>query len=168
MAEAFFQISEPGASPVKGACPPGTTRAIGIDLGTTNSLVAVVTGGRPVTLGDDGGDPDDAMVPSVVHYPPDGSDIVVGKRARDELAAAFPQDTIASVKRFMGRGPDDAEAQRKLTSYQFAPTAADDKVVRLSVAGGKRVVTPIEVSAEILRVLKDRAERALGGLWRAR
>ena len=91
----------------------------------------------------------DAIVPSVVHYGVDGR-IVVGAEARDRLAPEFPGDTIASVKRFMGRGPDDAEATRRLTPYAFAPAAAGDAVVRFSVAGGTRAVTPIEVSAEIL------------------
>ena len=63
----------------------------------------------------------------------------------------------------MGRGPTDAEARRKLTPYQFAPAADGDPVVRFQVGGGARAVTPVEVSAEILRVLKERAERALGG-----
>jgi molecular chaperone HscA len=165
MPEVFFQIAEPGESMVKPDCVPGQGRAtgivIGIDLGTTNSLVAFVKDGHPVALGD----PDDPLVPllpSVVHYPPDGSGVVVGKSARDELAARFPKDTIASAKRFMGRGPDDAEAHRRLTPYEFAPTTPGDAVVRFSVAGGTRAVTPVEVSAEILRALKDRAERALG------
>lgn len=163
MPEALFQISEPGESSVKDACAPGTTRAIGIDLGTTNSLVAIVRNGQPVALGDDedgGGDP---MVPSVVHYAPGGTDIVVGTRARDDLAAAFPRDTIASAKRFMGRGPNDTDVSDALSPYEFAPTTPGDPVVRFQVAGGTRTVTPVEVSAEILRVLKDRAERALGG-----
>src|SRR5579871_1636782 len=154
MAEAFLQISEPGASPTKRACQ---TRAIGIDLGTTNSLVAIVDGGRPVCLRDAGGA---AIVPSVVHYAADGS-IVVGTEAHDRLAPEFPRDTIASVKRFMGRGPSDAEATRKLTPYQFAPPAGDGNVVRFAVAS-VRPVTPMEVSAEILKVLKARAESELG------
>jgi molecular chaperone HscA len=153
--EALFDISEPGESRVKEACKG---RVIGIDLGTTNSLVATVQAGQPVCLpGDDG-----AMVPSVVHYAADGR-VVVGAEARDRLAPAFPIDTIVSVKRFMGRGPQDAEATRKLTSYRFAPAAEGDAVVRFAVAGGTRAVTPIEVSAEILRVLRARAEAALGG-----
>ena len=165
MVEALFQIAEPGESRSKAACKG---RAIGIDLGTTNSLVAVVRAGQPVCLRseDDGAGSGDghgeAIVPSVVHYGADGS-IVVGKEARDRLAPLLPQDTIASVKRFMGRGPDDAEATRKLTSYRFAPAAAGDPVVRFAVAGGTRAVTPIEVSAEILKVLRQRAEAQLGG-----
>jgi len=156
--EALFQISEPGEARVKAPCPPGMTRAIGIDLGTTNSLVASVRDGRPVALRDAAGD---AIVPSVVHYAAGGS-VIVGKQARDELASRFPQDTIASAKRFVGRGPADAEAQRRLTPYEFAPAAAGDPVVRFKVAGGARAVTPVEVSAEILHALKDRAERELG------
>ena len=155
MAEALFQIAEPGQSRSKHSC---RTRAVGIDLGTTNSLVAIVDAGRPTALGDEHGD---AIVPSVVHYGV-GGDVVVGAEARDSLAADFPRDTIASVKRFMGRGPRDAEATRKLTPYQFAPGAAGDGVVRFSVAGG-RAVTPLEVSAEILKVLRARAEAALDG-----
>jgi molecular chaperone HscA len=155
MAEAFLQISEPGASTTKRACQ---TRAIGIDLGTTNSLVAIVDAGRPVCLRDDR---DQAILPSVVHYADDGT-IVVGAHAHDRLAAEFPRSTIASVKRFMGRGPGDAEATRKLTPYQFAPPAGDGgNVVRFDVGGG-RTVTPMEVSAEILKALKVRAEGELG------
>ena len=155
MAEAFLQISEPGASTTKRACQ---TRAIGIDLGTTNSLVAIVDGGRPVCLRDDH---EQAILPSVVHYGADGT-IVVGADAHDRLAAEFPRSTIASVKRFMGRGPRDAEATRKLTPYQFAPPAGDGgNIVRFDVGAG-RAVTPMEVSAEILKALKARAEAELG------
>jgi len=155
MADALFQISEPGQSRSKHAC---RTRAVGIDLGTTNSLIAIVDGGKPAALTDDSGE---AIVPSVVHYTTDGG-VVVGAAARDVLAPEFPRDTIASVKRFMGRGPRDAEATRKLTPYQFAPGAGGEGVVRFAVAGG-RAVTPLEVSAEILRVLRARAEEALDG-----
>ena len=160
MPEALFQILEPGETRQKAACAPGTTRAIGIDLGTTNSLVASVKNGQPVALLDDEGD---AIVPSVVHYASDGSNaIVVGADARDRLATLAPRDTIASAKRFMGRGPSDAEVRRQLTPYEFAPAAKGEPVVRFRVAGGARAVTPVEVSAEILRVLKERAERELG------
>src|SRR6478609_1257804 len=112
--EALFEISEPGQSRVKDACKG---RVIGIDLGTTNSLVAAVQAGQPLCLpAGDGG----RIVPSVVHYARDGG-VTVGADARDRLAPAFPSDTIASVKRFMGRGPQDAEATRRLTPYKFAP-----------------------------------------------
>jgi len=154
--EALFQISEPGETPLKEACKG---RVIGIDLGTTNSLVATVQAGAPTCLAD--ASTGAAMLPSVVHYAADGR-VTVGFEARDELALRFPKDTLASVKRFMGRGPKDAEAQRKLTPYDLAPSQDGDTVVRFRVAGGRQV-TPIEASAEILRVLRERAEEALGG-----
>ncbi|WP_426753553.1 Fe-S protein assembly chaperone HscA [Myxococcus sp. Y35] len=124
-------------------------QAVGIDLGTTNSLVAAVVKDKPVCVPVDDGD--SLLLPSVVHYAQDGG-VVVGARAK-KLAAEHPTDTIASVKRFMGRSPDDAET-RKLGHYKFAPGA---KVVRFEVAGGTPV-TPIEVSGEVLRALKRRAE----------
>ncbi len=156
MAEALFQISEPGEAANKAAC---RGRGAGIDLGTTNSLVAVVKAGQPICLIDDSGE---AIVPSAVYYGPQG-EVVVGARARHELAAQFAKDTIISAKRFMGRGPKDTEATRELTPYEFAPDSDKDAVVRFSVAGGSRSVTPIEVSAEILRTLKLRAEAAVDG-----
>ncbi|TSC23389.1 Fe-S protein assembly chaperone HscA [Corallococcus sp. Z5C101001] len=127
---------------------------VGIDLGTTHSLVASVTQGKPRCVPVDEGD--SLLLPSVVHYGKDGG-VVVGARAR-RLAAEAPTDTIVSVKRFMGRGPDDAET-RKLGHYRFAPSA---QVVRFDVAGGQPV-TPIEVSGEILRALKRRAEAHFSG-----
>jgi molecular chaperone HscA len=124
--------------------------AVGIDLGTTNSLVASVVQGKPRCLeADDGGA---YLLPSVVHYGKDGG-VLVGSRAK-RLAAEHPTDTILSVKRFMGRGADDAET-RKLGAYKFSGTGGT--VVRFEVAGGQPV-TPIEVSGEILRALKRRAE----------
>jgi molecular chaperone HscA len=155
MAEALFQIAEPGQSRAKHAC---RTRAIGIDLGTTNSLVAIVDAGKPVCLADETGE---TILPSVVHYAADGG-VVVGTAARDVLAPQFPRDTIASVKRFMGRGPKDAEATRRLTPYRFAPATKEQEIVRFEVAGG-RAVTPVEVSAKILEALRTRAEQALEG-----
>ncbi len=146
----LFQISEPGESRVKAQC---AGRAVGIDLGTTNSLVATVRDGRPAVLLDAAGR---ALLPSVVHYGHDGGTIV-GWEAQAR-AADHPHDTIVSVKRFMGRGPKDAEAQRKITPYELA---GDGPVVRFRVPG--REVTPIEVSAEILRTLRARAETDLGG-----
>ena len=147
----LLQISEPGQSQIKEACKG---RAVGIDLGTTNSLVAAVRDGRPVVLADEAGR---ALLPSVVHYGADG--VMVGAAAMARAAEA-PTDTIASVKRFMGRGMRDAEVTRKVTPYQFAGGEADG-VVRF--AAGGRAVTPVEVSAEILRVLRERAEHQLGG-----
>jgi molecular chaperone HscA len=151
--EALFDISEPGESQSKEVCKG---RAVGIDLGTTNSLVATVQAGQPICLRDESS----ALLPSVVHYAADGT-VVVGRAAKEKAADA-PADTIASVKRFMGRGPKDAEATRRLTPYRFA-SGDDSQLVRFSLLDGQRAVTPIEVSAEILRVLKARAENALGG-----
>jgi molecular chaperone HscA len=153
MAEALYEIAEPGASKQKEAC---AGRAIGIDLGTTNSLVAIVRDANPVCLPDGQGR---MLLPSAVRYREDGAP-VVGYEALAE-AAEHPRDTIVSVKRFMGRGPNDAETTRRFTPYQFA--TQDGPVVRFRVANGKKEVTPMEVSAEILRVLKERAEAALGG-----
>jgi molecular chaperone HscA len=128
--------------------------AVGIDLGTTNSLVASVIQGKPRCIVADEGESN--LLPSVVHYGKDGG-VVVGARAK-QLASEHPTDTIVSVKRFMGRGPDDAET-RKLGAYKFA---GGGKVVRFDVAGGQPV-TPIEVSGEILRALKRRAESHFAG-----
>ncbi|MGZ3447484.1 MAG: Fe-S protein assembly chaperone HscA, partial [Myxococcaceae bacterium] len=128
--------------------------AVGIDLGTTNSLVAAVVEGKPraFPVDEDGS----LLLPSVVNYAADGA-VLVGVRAR-ALAAVEPTSTIASVKRFMGKGPEDAET-KALGAYRFAPGGS---VVRFEVKGGPPV-TPIEVSAEILRSLKRRAEAALTG-----
>ncbi len=141
----FLQIHDP-------LKPKGV--AVGIDLGTTNSLVAAVIQGKPRALpADEGGE---LLLPSVVHYAREGG-VVVGKRART-LAPEFPTDTIVSVKRFMGRSPDDPET-RKLGPYKFVAGA---NIVRFEVAGGAPV-TPIEVSGEVLRALKRRAEAYFSG-----
>jgi molecular chaperone HscA len=150
---ALFEIFDPRAP----------ARPIGIDLGTTHSLVAHVSNERPAAIADCDLE---VLVPSIVTYLPNG-DVVVGRRAA-RLAAEYPRDTIVSVKRFMGRGADDPET-RRLGPYEFVePVArgeAQPNTVRFKVAGG-RVVTPVEVSAEILRVLKQQAEdelRHVGG-----
>ena len=129
--------------------------AVGIDLGTTNSLVASVIQGKPRCLPVDEGDA--LLLPSVVHYAKDGG-VVVGARARP-LASEHPTDTVISVKRFMGRSPEDPET-RKLGHYKFVEGSG--RVVRFDVAGGQPV-TPIEVSGEILRALKRRAESHFAG-----
>ena len=151
---ALLQISEPGESRIKEAC---TTGAVGIDLGTTNSLIAIVLGdGKPHALAVDEGS---TLLPSVVHYGEGGGpgSVVVGAAAR-RLAADSPRDTIVSVKRFMGRSSADPET-RRLSPYRFAE--GDSGVVRFVVSGG-RTVNPVEVSAEILRALRSRAEERLG------
>ncbi len=130
-------------------------RAIGIDLGTTNSLVAHVDPrNRPQVITVDEGRP---LLPSAVHYAADGT-VEVGASARRQ-APQRPVDTVLSVKRFMGRGPGDIRAEdRGISSFDEGGA-----VVKLRVAGGTRSVTPIEVSAEILKVLKRRAAEAFGG-----
>jgi len=140
--------------------PKARPRPIGIDLGTTNSLVARVRDGRPVVI-DDCGEP--AMVPSAVAYT-DGGEVVVGKAAL-RLSSENPANAAVSVKRLMGRGADDPET-RRLGTYDFvAPTNENEaKSVRFRVAG--RVLSPIEVSAEILKALRQIAEaelRSVGG-----
>jgi molecular chaperone HscA len=139
--------------------PKAPPRAIGIDLGTTNSLVAYVKNERPVAIQDCN---QHALLPSAVHYG-DRGEIVVGHDALLR-AAEHPRETIVSVKRFMGRGADDPET-RRLGPYQFtSPKNGDANTVRFSVRD--RVVTPVEVSAEILRALKRLAEdelRSVGG-----
>ncbi len=141
---ALLQIHDPEAKP----------KAIGIDLGTTNSLVAYVTAtGEPVAVRDCDDVP---LVPSVVHYVRDGR-VLVGKDAV-ALAERFPEDTIVSVKRFMGRGADDPET-RRMGPYRFA--SHEGPVVRFQVAPN-RVVTPVEVSAQTLAFLRETAEDELG------
>jgi molecular chaperone HscA len=143
---ALLQIHDPAAAP----------KPIGIDLGTTNSLVAHVSAtGEPVALRDCD---DDVLIPSVVHYVADGR-VLVGREAL-ALAESHPEDTIISVKRFMGRGADDAET-RRLGPYRFATETGP--VVKFAVAR-ERVVTPVEVSSEILAYLREQAEDALGAV----
>ncbi|WP_437315422.1 Fe-S protein assembly chaperone HscA [Sorangium sp. So ce385] len=135
--------------------PKARPSPIGIDLGTTNSLVARVRDGRPVVIDDCNGE---RLVPSVVHYDERGN-AIVGYSAR-RIAQSHPRETIVSVKRFMGRGANDPET-RRLGPYEFVePKGPDDaKSVRFKVRD--RVVTPVEVSAEILRELRTSAEREL-------
>ena len=140
--------------------PKARPRPIGIDLGTTNSLVARVRDERPYVIADCD---QERLVPSAVHYDDRGG-VLVGRQAL-RLAAEHPRDTIVSVKRFMGRGADDPETTR-LGTYDFvAPhTPEEAKSVRFRVRD--RVVTPVEVSAEILKALKRNAEdelRSIGG-----
>jgi Fe-S protein assembly chaperone HscA len=129
------------------------SRIIGIDLGTTNSLVAVIDGatGLARVIPDAEGR---ALLPSVVSFTPDG--ILVGEPARRALVRHAGR-TVYSVKRLMGRGYEDV--REELPYFPFAVVPADG-LVRLAV--GERVVSPPEVSAIILRVLRERAERHLG------
>jgi molecular chaperone HscA len=144
---ALFQISEPDQWPT----PHAHKRAIGIDLGTTNSLVATVRNGLAVVLPDDEGRP---LVPSIVRYGEERVDVGYAAMADQ---AADPQNTIVSVKRLMGRGLADlADAHR--FPYRFQESAG---MVRLVTRVG--VKSPVEISAEILRALRERAETMLGG-----
>src|SRR5215471_2609961 len=142
---ALLQITEPESQP----SPRKQQLAAGIDLGTTNSLVATVRNGMPVVLPDSEGRP---LLPSIVHYGVDG--VSVGHPAQDALIAD-PQNTIVSVKRLMGRGLTDLDDRR--FPYRFIDAPG---MVQLETRGGLR--TPVEVSAEILKTLRMRAEAALG------
>ena len=143
---ALLQICEPDASPL----PHERRAAIGIDLGTTNSLVATVRNGIPVVLPDAEGRP---LLPSIVRYAPDG--VHVGHAAQAEQASD-PHNTIVSVKRLMGRGLADLSDARRFP-YRFVD---DPGMVRIATRAGVR--SPVEVSAEILRTLRERAEASLG------
>ncbi len=128
-------------------------RVVGIDLGTTNSLVAFMEGDMPVIIpGEDG----DKLVPSVVAMPPKG-DAVIGNAARKNLIET-PERAIYSVKRLMGRGAADVQEELKLFPFRLADSSAGALKVQL----GDKAYTPPEVSALILRQLKRNAERYFG------
>jgi molecular chaperone HscA len=145
---ALLQISEPGQSPA----PHQQRRAVGIDLGTTNSLVATVRSGVATILPDAQGRP---LLPSIVRYLPD-SGIEVGYPAQAHQTED-PRNTVVSAKRFMGRGRKDVPYIENLP-YDFVD--APGMVQVCTVAGPK---SPVEISAEILKVLRARAEISLGG-----
>jgi len=145
---ALLQISEPGQS----AAPHEHRLAVGIDLGTTNSLVATVRSGLAVVLNDALGRP---LLPSVVHYAADGHS-EVGYEAQ-AFQASDPQNTLVSVKRLMGRGRQDIQHVESLP-YDFVDA---EGMVKLRTAQG--IKSPVEVSADILRSLRERAELSLGG-----
>lgn len=146
----LLQIAEPGQSDA----PHERRLAAGIDLGTTNSLVASVRSGIAVVLNDELGRP---LLPSVVSYGAD--DCIVGYEAQARQTSD-PRNTIASVKRFMGRGLKDI-AHRESLPYVFEEEQGAPGMVRLHTAAG--IKSPVEVSADILRALRERAEAALGG-----
>ena len=146
---ALLQIAEPGMS----AAPHQHKLAIGIDLGTTNSLVATVQSGMSTVLQDEHGH---ALLPSVVRYKEDGN-ISVGLSAQ-AAQSSDPKNTISSVKRFMGRGINDIPDMTHIP-YQFRDTGVG--MVQIETRAG--IKSPVEISAEILRSLKSRAEKALGG-----
>ena len=143
---ALLQISEPGQSPD----PHQRRIAVGIDLGTTHSLVAAVRSGVAECLPDDAGR---VLLPSVVRYLPGGRR-QIGFDAL-EAQASDAVNTISSAKRFMGRSMADIEAPEKL-SYQFSTGSSAGGVIAIETVDG--VKTPIEVSAEVLATLRFRAE----------
>ena len=141
---ALLQISEPGQSPE----PHQQRRGVGIDLGTTNTLVATVRSGSAEALPDSLGA---VLLPSVVCYGEEG--ITVGAVARDQ-ASSDPKNTIVSAKRFMGRGREGIDD----SVYDFAE---GEGMVRFATRAGN--ISPVEASAEILKIVNRRAEQALDG-----
>jgi molecular chaperone HscA len=146
---ALLQITEPGQA----VDPHQRKRAAGIDLGTTNSLIASVRGGVTETLPDAS---NEHLMPSVVRYT--GEKIIVGQKALD-AAREDPLNTILSVKRMMGRGALDVESLGQQLPYEFSST--DTGMPRIKTVGGE--VSPVAVSAEILKVLVARAAHSLAG-----
>lgn len=144
---ALLQIAEPNMT----AAPHQHRLAIGIDLGTTNSLVATVKSASALCLTDENGD---ASLPSVVRYLENGEKIV-GQAALSQQKLD-PHNTISSAKRLIGRKLPEIDVSR--LPYRFG---ASEKIIELQTKQGLK--TPIEVSADILRVLRTRAEKALGG-----
>jgi molecular chaperone DnaK (HSP70) len=125
------------------------SKVVGIDLGTTNSLVAFVNGGRPAVIADESGD---TLLPSIVSV--DGSDTVyVGREAQRRLLTDAAR-TVYSVKRFMGRGVEDVRDEERWFPFKVSGEAGG--VVRVHL--GERTLTPPEISGFILRELKRRAE----------
>jgi len=145
----LMQISEPNQTQK----PHQKKFAAGIDLGTTHSLVAIMRSGEARVLADHN---NEKLLPSVVHYPELGVPIV-GKAAYD-LAVGDPQNTIASVKRMMGRGIEDVSHLGAQSSYRF--TDKRDGMPELITRQG--IVSPVQVSSEILRCLSCRSKQALG------
>ncbi|WP_313323253.1 Fe-S protein assembly chaperone HscA [Stutzerimonas nitrititolerans] len=146
---ALLQIAEPGQSPQ----PHQRRLAVGIDLGTTNSLVAALRSGITAPLADAEGR---LILPSAVRYHADR--IEVGHAAR-QAAASDPLNTIVSVKRLMGRGLGDVKQLGGQLPYRFSEGESQMPFIE-TVQGAK---SPVEISAEILRTLRERAEATLGG-----
>ena len=146
---ALLQIAEPGQSPQ----PHQRRLAVGIDLGTTNSLVAAVRSGLSAPLADAAGR---VILPSAVRYHADH--VEVGHEAK-AAAAVDPLNTVLSVKRLMGRGVEDIKQLGDQLPYRFAEGESHMPFIE-TVQGAK---SPVEVSAEILKALRQRAEATLGG-----
>jgi molecular chaperone HscA len=146
----LLQIHEPGQTPLPHEGHRGG--AVGIDLGTTNTVVAVSEGASASVLRDDHGR---GLIPSVVYYAPDGT-AVVGEDARRELLD-HPDAVVSSIKRLMGRGADEVKALAGSLPYQV--DASQGGMVRLVIGG--RSLSPVEISADILRAAKVHAESLL-------
>jgi molecular chaperone HscA len=147
---AVLKIAEPGQA----TRSRELRRGVGIDLGTTNSLVATVRDGRANVLADASGEP---MLPSVVNYSEPGT-VRVGREALD-WAGERPADTLVSVKRFMGRGRNDALAEARRAHYRLADNS--EGMVSFITTTGE--ISPVQASADILGVLRARAEQTLEG-----
>ncbi len=145
----LLQIHEPGETPLPHA--GDSDLAVGIDLGTTNSVVAVSNEETPEVLRDENGS---GLVPSVVAYAPDGS-AIVGQLAK-QLLLMRPETVISSVKRLMGRGLQDVKSISGTLPFEVIE---GEGMVRLKVSG--KELTPVEISADILRALKERSEDQL-------
>ena len=148
----LLEIHEPGETPLPHAGEG--TLAVGIDLGTTNSVVAIAREGTPAALHDESGR---ALVPSVVAYPAAGG-VLVGDAAR-LLMAQEPRNVVASIKRLMGRGAADLHTIAGVLPYEIEPGTGQTDMVKLRIGGKAR--SPVEISAEILKALRTRAEAAL-------
>ena len=146
---ALLQIAEPGQSPQ----PHQRRLAVGIDLGTTNSLVAALRSGLSEPLADANGN---VILPSAVRYHADR--VEVGESAR-LAASSDPFNTVLSVKRLMGRGLSDVKQLGEQLPYRFV--GGESHMPFIDTVQGPK--SPVEVSAEILKVLRERAEKTLGG-----
>jgi len=133
---------------------PKSARVVGIDLGTTNSLVACMSDNGPEVIRDESGN---GLVPSIVYYDHEEDRLLVGEEAGDRLITE-PHKAIYSVKRFMGKGSADVEEDLGLVPFQIAP--GSEQVIGFQM--GDRVFTPPEISAFILRDLKRRASQFFG------
>ena len=150
----LMQIQEPGNAPLPQR--EDEAPAIGIDLGTTNSVVAVSTGGKTEVLRDEDGE---ALLPSVVAYAADGS-AIVGAAAR-MLVLNNPECVVGSIKRLMGRGAGEAAGVAGALPFEAGgETGGEAGMVHLNVAGHR--LTPVQISGDILKALKARAENNLG------
>src|ERR1700691_4715839 len=136
------------------ASSPVMSKIVGIDLGTTNSLVATVDSGIPYVIADAEGR---RLTPSVVHFPPNDAAPVVGQKA-NRVRVLKPAETVYSIKRFMGRRGAEISREEMLVTYPVKGEGAGP--VRVAIHG--RSFSPEEISAEILKKLKRDAETALG------